>query len=406
MNRVVSIKGIAAGGDGVGRYEGGKVVFVPRTAPGDQAEIEVVRTKSRYAKGRLIELLRGGPGRVDPRCRHFVEDSCGGCQLQHMSATAQLEAKSNLVGEAVRRIGRLEVDDPPVVASQSPWRYRTKITLAAIRRTIGLRKIDRPESTFELTDCLISSEPLMALWAAVSVRRELLPDGLESLVLREDRTGRLHLIAVGGERRWEAERLAVELSNDSVSLWWKPARGAARVVHGPQVGFPATAFEQSNRATAQQIRHRLVDLVGDLTGMVAWDLYGGVGDTADLMASRGAEVWSVERDRGAVEWGERHGAKQVKRIAGFVEEAFGRLPEPDLVVANPPRVGIGKSVSRWLDSWARSARRPRLAYVSCDPATLARDIARMANFKVVDLEAYDLFPQTAHVEVLAMMEAA
>jgi len=401
----VSISAIASGGDGVGRLTDGMTVFVPRTAPGDTAEVRVVRRKSRYARGELVKLCTVGPNRDDPRCQHYRADDCGGCQLQHLTIPAQLRAKQRFVGDAVRRIGGRLVSDPPIVGSPTPWRYRTKVTLAVAQGRIGLRRRDQPAQVFDLADCLIVREPIMSLWARLSRSRGLLPSGLKSLILREDREAGLHVVAVGGEACWDAGALARDIGDTSISYWWRPGGGAARVVAGRRTGFPATAFEQVNRQLAHAIRLAAVEALGEVQDRVVWDLYGGVGDTAELLAGRGAHAWTVDSDRSAVEWGRQHGTARVTRIAGLVEEEMARLPEPSAVVLNPPRTGLGSQVTQWLNRWSVKSGE-RVAYVSCDPATLARDIARMPRLAVTALTAYDLFPQTAHVETLALLEGA
>ncbi len=405
MRASVYIDRIAAGGDGVGRLTSGMAVFVPRTAPGDNVEIEIVEQKRRFARGRLVRIATASPDRVEPRCRHYVEDRCGGCQLQHVTQSTQLEAKRRLIGDALRRIGKRDVGDPPMVVSSAEWRYRTRVKLAVVGGRTGLRPYDGPDEVFELRDCLITREPVMALWAELKRHRALLPPVCESLSLREDRIGCRHVVVVGGDVPWDARPLVAVLGDASLSVWWQPWRGAARVLEGPRTGFPATAFEQVSREIACRLRTAVVDSVGELQGKVVWDLYGGVGETADLMARRGASVWSVERDRSAVAWGNRHGSQAVTRIAGLVEESLARLPEPEVVVLNPPRMGVARYVTRWLEGWAARSGRHRMVYVSCDPATLARDLARMPRFRIEHMEAYDLFPQTAHAETVVTLEA-
>ncbi len=403
---VVAIERISAGGDGVARLPDGLVVFVPRTAPEDEAEVEVEERRKRYARARLVGLVRPGAARVEPQCPHYTADRCGGCQLQHLAPAAQLEVKRRIVGDALRRIGRREVPDPEMVPAPEVWRYRTKITLAVSGNRIGLHPHDSPAAVFALRDCLITREPLMRLWSLVSSQRALLPPELEDLVLREDRAGGLHLIAGGGEEPWDAGPLAAAVATEGVSYWWRPREGAARVVAGPRTGFPALAFEQVNPVLGSRIRDDAVAALGDVGGRVIWDLYGGVGDTARLLAARGATVWSVDRDRGAIEWArDQEAGGRIHWVTGLVEESLHRLPAPDAVVVNPPRGGLAARVSGALQAWAAGRPSARLAYVSCDPATLARDLARMPSLAVVQLRAYDLFPQTSHVETVAVLEA-
>lgn len=404
---VVAISGIVAGGDGVGRLDDGMAVFVSRTAPGDQAEIEVTERKRRFARARLVSLSTSSPSRVDPTCPHYERDRCGGCRLQHLSEAAQREVKRCLVGDAIRRIGKRDVPDPPIVPSPSAWRYRSKITLAIADGHIGLHREDRPGSPFDLEDCLLVSERVMQLWTSVRGNRRLLSGDLDSLVLREDRDGRLHVMAIGGDVAWDAAPLAAELGDERICYWWRPGKGAARIVAGSRTGFPAVAFEQVNTELAKQIRLAAVDGLGDVADKTVWDLYGGVGDTAELLSDRGARVCSIDSDRAAVEWGISRGSSRVKRLVGRVEENLHRMRTPDAIVVNPPRAGLATPVTRFLEEGAKGAggaELRQLAYISCDPATLARDLSRMPSLTIRSLTAFDLFPQTAHVETLALLE--
>jgi 23S rRNA (uracil1939-C5)-methyltransferase len=340
-----------------------------------------------------------------------VGDACGGCQLQHLDSTAQLEAKRRIVGDALRRIGGLDVPDPEIVVSPSPWRYRSRITLAAARGRIGLHRFDNPGVVFELEDCPITRQRVMQLWQRLREHRSLLPRSLTGLMLREDRDGGLHAVVEASDQRvWDAAPLARALGDPEVHVWWRPRGGAARVVAGPQRGFPAVAFEQVYPGFGQLIRAEAVAALGDLSDKVVWDLYAGVGDTAELLAAAGGRVWSVDADRQAVEWARaregRSGAgAPIQRITGRVEEELHRLPTPHAVVANPPRGGLARTVSEALEVWAKTQPGAVVCYVSCDPATLARDIARMPALSMRSVTAYDLFPQTSHVEALAVLEA-
>ena len=405
MSSTVAIRGIVAGGDGVGQLEDGMAVFVPRTAPGDEAQVEITRRKQRHAYARLVGLTTVSDRRVEPRCAHYTRDNCGGCQLQHLSPETQLCVKRRLVGDALRRIGKRDVDDPTIVASPVSWRYRSQVRLTAKGGAIGLHREGDAGAVFELEDCLIVGEPVMQLWWQLRHHRDLLAPEMETLVLKQDRAGTLHVVVGGGQVRWDPAPLADRLAVHTVTYWWKPHAGAARVVAGDRAAFPAVAFEQSNSALARSVRVSAVDGLGTVDGRIVWDLYGGVGDTAELLARRGARVWSVDSNRAAVEWGRQHGSSSVTRLAARVEESLVRLPRPDAVVVNPPRVGLVARVSRALELWGRATPGARLTYVSCDPATLARDLSRMPSLAIRLLTAFDLFPQTAHVESLVVLEA-
>ena len=403
---IVTIDGIAAGGDGVARLQDGMAVFVPRTAPGDRVDIEVVERRKRFARGRVSAVVAGAPTRVEPRCRHYDEDACGGCQLQHLAYESQLAVKRTMVGDALRRIGKFEIDDPPIVPADQQWAYRNKVSLAVQGTTIGFHQIGRPEAIFGLDRCAISDAGLMDLWADLHRHVSLLPN-MQRVVLRLDREAGFHVIVEGDEVNvWDPTPLVDALARPDVSIWWKPAGGASRIIAGPETGFPAMAFDQVNSKLATQLRERLVEIAGDVAGAVVWDLYGGVGDTASLLATAGARVWSVDADRSAIAWGRRKLAHEhVTRIAESAEGAMHRLPEPALVVVNPPRTGLGERVAAWLDKWGSDRIGRRLLYVSCDPATLARDLGRMPAFTICSIEAFDLFPQTSHVESLTLLES-
>ena len=414
MSDVVAITAIAAGGEGVGRLADGRAVFVARTAPGERIRLrDGVKLHKSFARGELGEIVAAGAARVTAPCPHYVQDHCGGCQLQHVTYEAQLAAKRAIVGDALRRIAKLDIADPEIVEAVEEWRYRAKISLAVKSagrsdgRTVGLHPYDRPASVFKLIDCHIADFKLMALWRELKQRLDLLPPRLERLTLRLDREGRRHVIAESTGEPWrnpEALRAALPNSENMI-CWWQPVDGAARVVAGgPATGFPATAFEQVNPEMGSIARGWAVEQLGDVRSAVVWDLYGGIGDTAVALAERGAQVVSVDADEKAIDWARRRAApRPVRFIAGKVEDVLPTLPEPSAVVVNPPRAGLHWNVTLRLTGQPVN----RLIYMSSDPATLARDLHRLsANYRVTAVRAFDLFPQTAHVETVAVMEAA
>jgi 23S rRNA (uracil1939-C5)-methyltransferase len=418
-DEVVLVSGIAAGGDGVGRLADGRVVFVPRTAPGERVRLRAgsLRLRPRFARAVAAEIIEPAGARVAATCPHYDADRCGGCQLQHLSYEAQLAAKRAIVGEALRRIGKLDVADPEIVGAEPRWRYRTRISLVAALSggragTIGLHRYDRPGAVFPLGDCLITDLRLMALWRDLKPHVGLLPARLTRLTLRLDREGGRHVIAESAGQPWvTAGRLRDALGHAGAPVcWWQPVDGAPRVVAGPATGFPATAFEQVHVAMGQVARRWAVRELGDLNGLVAWDLYAGIGDTALLLAGRGARVVSVDADEKAIAWARRRPeiaalGERVRCVAGRAEDVLPSLPPPEaqVVVVNPPRAGL-----HW-DVTLRLGGRPvsRLAYISCDPATLARDLHRLsATYHVRAVRAFDLFPHTAHVETVVQLERA
>ena len=413
MSDLVTITRIAVGGEGVGRLSDGRVVFVPRTAPGDRIRLREgsLQRHRNFARAEVGAIVESGPGRVAPPCPHYVHDHCGGCQLQHLAYDEQLKAKRAIVGDTLRRIGKLKIEDPEIVEALDEWRYRSKFSMAAkggegAAKAVGLHPYDRPNFVFPLADCHITDFRLMALWRELRSRLALLPQPLTRLTLRLDREGRRHIIAESAGEPWlNGEDLRGKLVGSvdgEVVCWWQPVDGAARVVAGPATGFPATAFEQVNAGMGIITRRWAVEQLGDVRSQTVWDLYGGIGDTAALLVERGASVVSVDVDEKAVSWG-RARLPAARFIAARAEDVLPSLPVPHAVVVNPPRAGLHWDISLRLTSDPV----PKLVYISCDPATLARDLQRLnVNYVVKEVRAFDLFPQTAHVETVAVLEAA
>lgn len=412
MSDVVAITAIAAGGDGVGRLADGRAVFVPRTAPGERVRLRAgVRLHKSFARAHLAEIVAPAGARVTPPCPHYLQDHCGGCQLQHLAYETQLAAKRAIVGDALRRIAKLELPDPEIVEAVEEWRYRTRVSMAVKGgqgrpRVVGLHPYDHATQVFPLSDCHIADFRLMALWRELRQRLDLLPPRLTQLSLQLDREGRRHVIAESAGEPWPtAAALRAALPDpDGVICWWHPVDGAARVVAGPATGFPATAFEQANPEMGAVARRWAVDQLGELRDAVVWDLYGGIGDTAVELAGRGAQVVSVDADEAAIDWArQRPAPRPIRFIAARAEDVLPTLPEPSAVVVQPPRAGLHWNVTLRLTAEPVT----RFAYVSDDPATLARDLHRLSvNYRVTAVRAFDLFPQTAQVETVAVLEAA
>jgi 23S rRNA (uracil1939-C5)-methyltransferase len=411
----VRILRIATGGDGVAKLEDGRTVFVPRTAPGDLVRLRELRLAKTFARAAVADIVEASPDRVEPACPHYEREQCGGCQLQHCSMPLQLDAKRAMVGEALRRIAKLDVPDPEIEAADTAWGYRHKVTLAVGTggRPIGFHRQGQAGNLFELTRCLIAEPSLMDLWTLVRAHRAHLPPDAEQLVLRLDRQGVRHLVVrIRGQTAWGgAAALHRELVARGVPavVWWEPEGGAPRAMAGAPEPWPVAAFEQINPRMGDRIRAWAVSHLGSLEGLKAWDLYAGIGETTALLTGAGARVESVELDARAVREGARRGPEAgVVRHVGRAEDVAPRLSAPDVVITNPPRTGMDGRVTDAIVA----ARPRRVAYVSCDPATLARDLSRLLSrvpasppLRLAQLRAFDLFPQTAHVETVAILEA-
>ncbi len=389
----------------MGKLPDGKTVFVPRTAPGELIELTDLRQHKRFVRARLGRILEPSLDRVDPRCPHYVNDQCGGCQIQHVSYELQLASRRSFVGDALRRLGKRDLPDPPIVPAPKIFDYRTKVTLHVSQdgNRIGLHRYGRRDQIFDLEWCHITVPELMELWQAIRALRPYLPPRLTQVVLRSDRDGGTHVVLrVGAGEVWSGfDRLRRELDRRGVAatIWYQPEGGAARAVAGPAEAFPATVFEQVNPEMGDRVRSFAVEQLGEVAGRRVWDLYAGIGETTLQLARRGANVESVEVDGRAVAESEARGPV-ARRLTGRVEDALRELHQPELVIANPPRVGMDQRVSAELSRLAPG----RLVYISCDPATLARDLQRLERFRLTSVQAFDLFPQTTHVETVAVLE--
>jgi len=409
ISATLEIDSLSAGGDGVARHDG-LVVFTPRTAPGDRVRA-LVEVSGRIGRGRVLEVEQGGPSRVTPPCSHYdAPDRCGGCQWQQVDLAAQREAKRAMVRDAFARIAKREVPLPELVGGEG-WRYRRSLTLAIRREEngriyAGLRAYDDPEAVFELDDCLITAPEVMTAWRAVLAAAAFLPE-----VPRLRGTVRViherpHLVLEGGAA-WERLGEFLDAVPTLAAVWWH-AEGRRRrlVADRRQAGEPGGSFAQVNPEMAEQMHGAVVERVMHHAPRTVVDLFSGAGDTSVALAARGVRVAAVELDEEASAFAASRLPAGSRAITARAEDAIASLLPADVVVLNPPRAGVDARITAALEasvagSRGASAERPRaIIYVSCDPATLARDVARLPGWRVEHLACYDLFPQTAHVETV------
>lgn len=407
------VDGIAAGGDGVGRVNG-MVAFVPRTAPGDVARVRLAPGE-RFARGLLDAVERPGPARVDPPCPHYTRERCGGCQLQHLAYDAQLDAKRGIVGDALARIGRLAVEVAPVEASPHPWRYRRKLTLALRRRgggwIAGLHPYDAPGAVFALADCPITDERVVAVWQEVLAAAAQLPHdtpalrGAVRVVSPPDAPVRA-TFTLEGARAWQTADAFAGAVPALEAVWWVPEGGRRRVVVDRRGdAHPGASFAQVNPAMAGVMGRAVVDAVLGFAPRRVVDGYAGAGDTALALAAAGVHATAIELDPEAARYAADRLGRSGRVLVGRVEDELPAALPADVVVLNPPRAGLDRRVPEALEHAARGADAPRgLVYVSCNPATLARDLSRLPSYRVRRVQPYDMFPQTAHVETLVVLD--
>jgi len=409
MASVVSlpIDSIAAGGDGVGRTNG-LVVFVPRSAPGDIVTARIAG-KGHFARGSLTTIVTASADRIDPPCAHYTRDRCGGCQIQHITYDAQLAAKKRIVGDAVQRIAKR---DPSALRAVTPspkqWRYRTKLTLAIRRSTggwmAGLHRYDDPSQVFALADCPITERAIVTTWKEVMSASGFFPEAKE---LRGSvrMTGAGAAFTLYGGVRWADGKAFLDAAPSVRALWWEPESGERRMVDDRRdEKSPAASFGQVNPDVALELQRYLLSRARAYTPKSVIDAYAGLGDTAAALSLDGIRVTAIELDREASEWSARRLSPPSRAVRGLVEEVLPEFLPADVVVVNPPRAGIDARVAELLEANAGATK--GLMYVSCNPATLARDLSRLPSFRIESLQPFDMFPQTAHVETVCELVPA
>ena len=413
----VEITGIAAGGAGVGRLPDGRVVFVQRTAPGELVDVRVTGGKARWARAELVAIRRAAPARRLAPCPHY--ERCGGCTLEHIEYEGQLVAKRGIVGDALERIGGLDTGVPEIVASPREFRYRNRVafTLVRLGSTVvaGFHELNNPARVLDIgAACLLPEEAVAAVWGRLREEwgpaANRLPSGQKlRLTLRGTSGGAVALLVQGGFGAGRAEEL-LERVEGLAAVWHEPEGGPLRLVAGDaalqevweeeELALSGAVFLQVNRGSAALLEEHVLALAMAGGEKRVVDAYCGIGLHARRLARQGVEVVGIELDEAAVREAGRDAPDSATFRAGRVEEVLPEVLPADLVIVNPPRAGLDAAIPGILNgSGAR-----RLIYVSCDPATLARDINRLEEYTLSTVKCFDLFPQTSHVETVAELK--
>ncbi len=438
----VEISDLSDRADGVGRWED-RVVFVPDTVTGDRALVRLVRVKPQYAYGQLQKLLSPSPHRIRPQC--IVADKCGGCQWQHINLAYQKEAKQEVILDAIERIGGFK-NPPlaPVIGSPSGLHYRNKVTYPLQRSATGnvqagyYRK--GSHKLVNLNQCPVQDsrlDPFLAQikqdieakgWGIYNEARET--GKLRHLALRIGRkTGEVLLTLITTD--WNLEGIEDQAETwlnqfpelVGVCLNQNPQRNniilgnETRCIAGKEVLREEFArltfflrpdtFFQVNTETAEALCYHILDQLA-LTGTeTVIDAYCGVGTFTLPLAKEAKQVVGIESQASAIEQG-KHNAEynQIKNVTFAVGNVGNMLPQlemtPDVVFLDPPRKGCDRAV---LDTLIQT-RPPRIVYLSCRPATLARDLKILAagGYEITQIQPADFFPQTAHIECAVFLK--
>jgi tRNA/tmRNA/rRNA uracil-C5-methylase (TrmA/RlmC/RlmD family) len=411
-----------AGGRMLARHEG-RIVFVSGAIPGERVRARVERGGRQAWFAATVDVLEASPDRRTPRC----DPACGGSTFAHIAYARQRALKQEILIDAFHRLARIDLPVPPAV-SESPelgYRLRARLHIAGGRVGYYLEGTHtlcdaaptgqlREDSVEAATTVIAALGPLAAECQAVIVSENIA--ALERVIHIEPRSpDRLdavaNAVAAVREREWRGVTGVTMLARGALrTLWGRPTvSDSADQMLGAGTSVPAgTTWTRSAPPFFQGNRFLIGALVSGVLdaarGDRVVDLYAGVGLFSVALAATGARVLAVEGDSSAVADLRANASQSGGRVAispVSVEEAVQELPEqrPDVIVLDPPRTGASAQTIEAVASW----RVPTLVYVSCDPPTLARDAARLAarGYRLAALNAYDMFPNTPHVEAIA-----
>ncbi|MDR0554322.1 MAG: methyltransferase [Treponema sp.] len=379
---------LAGGGAGIGRREG-KTVFMDMTAPGDVATGTIIEERRNWARAELLDIVEASPDRVAPRCPLY--GSCGGCSLQHLDYAAQLREKAAILTGALNRIGGWQAPPDPKVHPSPPYEYRNRMQLHCIPQLHNIPQLHPiPQSSND-------GQPAVGLMGRRSGDVVPVKDCpvADPLIRRALRQGSIE--APPGKERFTIYGRGETFLREGDGWGTVTIRGRA-------LYMDAEVFFQSNG--------RLLELlIGDILtaaeradrSLPAADLYAGVGTFAAFLEGRFPRIDLVESNRAALDLARKNAPGRANRFFAQLDDVVAEysFAEYGFAVLDPPRTGLSTAARRRLCE----AGPALLAYVSCDPATLARDSGDIREkYRFCSLDFYDFYPQTAHIESLAVFE--
>lgn len=399
----VKLDKLTYGGDALGRLSDGRAVFVPFALTGETVSIRTIEEKPSHVRAELVEVLEPSPDRISPKCLHF--GICGGCHYQHMPYSIQVDIKAAILRDQLLRIGK--ISDPPLkqaVPCTIEWNYRNHVQFH-LTRTGKLGYVDvHGRNVFPISECHLPEPTLDSLWPRLEFDPGL---GLERASLRlgiDEQTMLVLESAEVPELELEADLSVVHLSGtDTVVMAgddYLSIKVNDRLFH-----VSAASFFQVNTGMAEKMVAHLLEQLPVTPATTLLDVYCGVGLFSAFFAPRVGRVIGVEASPSACE-DFTINLDDFDNVELYEAAAETVLPgldvKPGVVIVDPPRAGLEK---RALDALMVLAPL-RLAYVSCDPSTLARDAARLiaGGYRLVQVTPFDLFPQTYHIESISIFE--
>lgn len=402
----VQLTTFAHGGEAIGRLPDGRAVFVPYAIPGESVSVRLIEEKRGYARAGVPQILSTSPERIPARCPHFTE--CGGCHYQHMTYSSQLKAKRNVLCDQLERIGKLQ--NPSVettIPSKSQWNYRNHIQLDITEKgDLGYHR-PRSNDVIAIDECHLPDPTIQSILSQIDIGS--LP-GLEQVGLRVGSDDKLMLVLKSHSDQapeFSIERLplsAVFLGPRGDFVLAGSSHIHIKILERVFQVSSSSFFQINNDITGSIVNHLLQHLpLDDDTTLL--DVYCGVGLFSAFLADKvkhliGVEAMTTACDDFLTNLDEY---QNVDLIEGKAEDVLHDLDiQPDIILVDPPRTGLHRKV---LDSIA-DLQPSTLAYVSCDPATLARDSHRLSKkgYHPTLITPFDLFPQTYHIESVSFWE--
>ena len=401
----VSVEHLAYGGDGIARLPDGRMIFIPSVISGERVSVSIVEEKQKYIRGEVQHIIVPAEQRVAAPCPHF--GICGGCQYQHIRYDAQVEYKRQILLEQLQRIGHLEFKgEVEVFASDLPYGYRNVMQFHPLPDgKLGLMKRNSNE-VFEIEDCLLPEQLIRDSWKTLVIEPE---SGITRVELRQNCDEELMIVLEG--EGGEMPKISIDLpanvihrnANENIVL----SGEEALVLPVKDIPFHLSAgsFFQVNDGMAEKMVSYLLSIVKEKNPHTVLDLYAGVGLFSRFLAPLAQKLIAVESSPQAcadfaVNLDE---FQHVSLYQGMVEEVLPALQvKAELAVCDPPRAGLHEHVIKALVNCGVRT----LFYISCDPATLARDLQRLSEkgFAVEKIALFDMFPQTYHMETVALLE--
>ncbi len=411
------IEGISHDGQGVARIEG-LAVFVPGALPGETVDVKVTQRKRKFGRAQLKSILEASPHRAEPPCPYYGE--CGGCDYQHASYALQLELKTEVVRQTLLRIGKIDTTVNPCLPSPKIWRYRNKVSWHARPDTTGWRLGYYRSDTRNLLgieDCRLISRAMQEVSNTIGKTLPQLQQpgpSLEVTVRESSYEGQM-MVILDGVKRQQSLRLLAGLKQENLSLLYNEGQ-ETRVLSGQPFLYEKLhdfifkisplAFFQVNHGQTQQLLGILTEWLKLQGDEEILDAYCGVGTLALPLARQARKVMGIEAYKPAVKDAQSNarlnGLRNTRFLAGSTEEILPTLTNRfDAVIIDPPRSGCTPQVVRAI---AR-LKIPRVVYVSCEPSTLARDLAlfEQAAYGIEKVQPLDMFPWTRHVETVVLI---